>query len=112
MSAVHKLPALIKQFEKILLKAQTQRNKRDGLVDLPKIEGAIFDKVPEWNVYELNIMLEAVNKVRNDNYHVLNEKPYVTLDDIRRVERGAVGHSDYSHKFSLYCAELALNLNK
>lgn len=35
--------------------------------------------------------------------------PPVGVAEIERVERGTVGHSDYSLKFALYCAELALD---
>jgi hypothetical protein len=102
---IRKFPALIKQFEEILKKAQTHRQERVGLVDLPKIYGVIFNNVPEWNLYEMRVMQDTVNQERKDNALSL-----VTLDDIRRAESGAVGHSDYPHKFALYCAELALNL--
>lgn len=32
----------------------------------------------------------------------------LTLDDVRRVERLALGHFDYGSKFALYCMELAM----
>jgi hypothetical protein len=47
-------------------------------------------------------MLAAVNGVRAGRGVDL-----VALADIARVERSAIGHSDYSHKFALHCAELA-----
>jgi hypothetical protein len=33
------------------------------------------------------------------------------LSSVQRAERQAVGHSDYSKKFALYCAELVLKEN-
>jgi hypothetical protein len=94
------LPELTKKFEKILMNAQKSRSKRMDLIDLPEIKGVPFDRVPEWNVYELEQMLDAVNQIRKNNH--------ASFDDIRKAERNAVGHSDYTHKFALYCAELAL----
>ncbi len=37
---------------------------------------------------------------------------YAAIDAaaIERVETWAVGHSDYSSKFALHCAEIALNM--
>jgi len=50
-------------------------------------------------------MRDAVNKERLDQGLAL-----VTIESVERVETMAEGHSDYSSKFALYCAELALGL--
>lgn len=55
----------------------------------------------QWITDERQAMCDAVNSLR-----ILRGKPLVTLADVERVERQAVGHSDYGHKFALYCAEL------
>ncbi|MGW1966656.1 hypothetical protein ACWCPD_41115 [Streptomyces sp. NPDC001935] len=47
-------------------------------------------------------MHEHVNEIR-----VQRALPAVPVEGILRVERQAVGHSDYSLKFALYCAEIA-----
>jgi len=38
--------------------------------------------------------------------------PPVTIEDIKRVEGWAAGHSDYTFKFALYCAELSIGKSK
>lgn len=48
-------------------------------------------------------MLPIVNAERAKNGH-----DEIDLPALARVERLAVGHSDYGSKFSLYCAELSL----
>lgn len=48
-------------------------------------------------------MHQAVNKARADR-----GLPSVSLAEVARVEQQAFGHSDYTKKFALYCAELAL----
>ncbi len=57
----------------------------------------------EWVIYERKVMFRVINAVR-----LQRERPQVTIEEVRRVERCAVGHVDYSQKFALYCAELAL----
>jgi uncharacterized protein YkuJ len=59
---------------------------------------------PAWVAYEREMMHEAVTKERAK----LGKGP-IALKKIERVERMALGHVDYSAKFSLYCAELVLN---
>jgi hypothetical protein len=61
----------------------------------------------DWVAYEQNVMLDLVNEER-----VKRGLSLVTLADVQRVEQFAVGHCDYSHKFSLYCAELALGIDR
>lgn len=90
------LPGLAKEFLELLIVAQGLRPFRQAF------DGTRY----AWNVIECQTMLEAVNRVRADA-----GRPLATLEDIYRAERGAVGHSDYSSKFALYCAELALQLH-
>lgn len=79
-----------------LTRAQEERDKRPNLVDGP--DG------PEcqWAAYERTRMHDAVNAIRAD----LGRAP-VPMPDVLHAERQAVGHSDYSRKYALYCAELA-----
>lgn len=57
--------------------------------------------VDEWITAERQRMLDAVNGER-----ALLGKGPLRLADVERVEQIAVGHFDYTHKFTLYCAEL------
>lgn len=60
-----------------------------------------------WIAAERTVMLDEVNEWR-----ALLGKPAVDVAAIERVERMATGHSDYSSKFALYCAELALGVRE
>jgi hypothetical protein len=62
------------------------------------------DEDPGWIENERKLMLKIVNEARQQH----GREP-VALTDIERVEQMAVGHSDYAHKFTLYCAELTEN---
>lgn len=79
-----------------LIRAQEERGRRPDLVDGP--DG------PEcaWAAYERARMHETVNTIRAER-----NLPAVPVEAIVRVERLAVGHSDYSRKFAFCCAELA-----
>lgn len=57
----------------------------------------------DWVEFERQSMFHAVNSRR-----ILMSKKVVSMDDFMKAERLAVGHSDYSSKFALYCAELVL----
>lgn len=48
-------------------------------------------------------MVPAVNAQR-----ILRGLDTVNLETVMRIETLALGHSDYSEKFALYCAELAM----
>lgn len=72
----------------VLTAQQSKRNSYD-------LEG--------WIAAERQVMLDATNAWR-----AKLGAPTVVESDIRRVEQWACGHSDYSSKFALYCAELAL----
>jgi hypothetical protein len=56
-----------------------------------------------WLDVEIDVMHHAVNCDR-----AKRGLPDINRAAVERVERMACGHSDYSSKFSLYCAELAL----
>lgn len=58
-----------------------------------------------WIAAERALMLRETNECRAGL-----GKPPIGIERIMRVERMAVGHSDYSSKFALYCAELALDV--
>lgn len=64
-----------------------------------------FDKreVPQWIINERQLMLAAVNEHRIKN----NLLPIDEIELHNQAERRAEGHSDYTSKFSLYCAWLA-----
>lgn len=80
----------------VLVAAQAERDQRPDLVD------GVYGPECEWAVYERQVMHEAVNKLRAGF-----SLPPVPLTAVERVEQLAVGHSDYTAKFSFYCAELA-----
>lgn len=56
-----------------------------------------------WVLYERAQMLHDVNKARVG----IGRDP-VSVDAVRAVERQAEGHSDYTRKFALGCADLIL----
>lgn len=87
-------------FLSVLSEAQKERPMRESLVDRP-------DGLPEieWAAYERSVMHGEVNRIRHT--HGLGP---VTLAMVERLEGRAVGHSDYSLKFALYCAEMALGI--
>jgi hypothetical protein len=83
---------MFERFLKVLRDAQEQRPQRQEIV------GNTYG----WVIYERTVMFEEVNKVRTER-----GKPLVGMYDIVWYERMALGQSDYSRKFALYCAELA-----
>lgn len=74
-----------------------QRHKREQIVDGPY--GAEF----AWVGYEAKRMLNLVNEIRASR----GLDP-ATLEQVRRIEQSACGHSDYADKYALRCAFLAL----
>jgi len=85
-------------FYSVLSEAQTQRSDRQSFKHDP-FEGR---DVPEWMLFERKVMLDEVNRWReNHGAQLLTERQLV------KAERLAVGHIDYAQKFSLYCARLA-----
>lgn len=59
-----------------------------------------------WIDVELDVMHSAVNCERYKR-----KLPDINRDVMMRHERMAAGQSDYSSKFALYCAELALGIS-
>lgn len=77
---------------------------RDARQDWTELEG---NPMPGWAAYELEGMHKLVNEER-----VKEGLEPVTLRQVREVEAMAQGQCDYSHKFALYCAELAVGAEK
>jgi hypothetical protein len=90
---MNELPTLAEHFHNILAEAQTSRPKLSRWVD-----GEL-----EWVLYERQVMFDAVNELR----HTRMLSP-IKMCRLMDAERSATGHSDYTHKFALYCAELVL----
>ena len=87
---------------KVLSKAQGERDKRQELVTcVAWWNPSKTEDIPAWCEYEQEVMLGEVNKLRDKK-----GLPLIGPLDIARVEAMAKGHSDYSSKFALYCAEL------
>lgn len=82
----------------VLSKAQKERPKLQAEVQVSPNRWEFA-----WVTYERLQMLSAVNIERAKRGLSL-----LTAEDIQRVEQMALGHSDYSLKFALYCMELAL----
>lgn len=91
MSTFSRTHDLILIRDRILAKLSDSQKKRQDY------EGC------EWIAAERQVMFEATNAERRARH-----LPPVTPADIERIERWACGHSDYSSKFALYCAELAI----
>lgn len=92
---------LIGEMQKVLSRAAQERRERPDLVDDPI--GPWPGQELEWVLYEREQLLTAVNVERASR-----GLPEAALSDVKRVEQMAVGHTDYGHKFSIYCAELAM----
>jgi hypothetical protein len=90
------------QFLEVLSNAQGQRDQRQELVTcVAWWNPSKPENIPAWCEYEREVMLGAINKLRDKK-----GLPLIGLLDVSRVESMAMGHSDYSSKFALYCAEL------
>ena len=83
-----RLPALRDRFLALLSEAQCSRNEH-----------------PDWVLRERRLMRDLVNIER-----LCEHLPALPITAVERVETMAEGHSDYSSKFALYCAELALGI--
>jgi hypothetical protein len=81
----------------VLERAQKQRPKRQATVQVDG-RGELG-----WVTFERHQMYDAVLRARAQ----FGKAP-IPLSHIKRVEDMACGHVDYSSKFALYCAELAL----
>lgn len=85
--------ANVESFMTILRKAQAERSNRQRFGPTGELE---------WVVFERETMFMAVHAKRAK----MGKRP-IGIDMIKRAERSASGHADYSSKFALYCAELA-----
>ena len=83
---------LHQKFFEALDNAQTQRPVKGGWVS---------DSELEWMVFERETMFDLVNSERA----IIGKQP-VGLEEIKKAERQATGHIDYTRKFSLYCSWL------
>lgn len=97
MTATADFRSLYETFRQALIAAQADRHLRPDLVT---VDG---EPECEWAVHERDVMHRQVNASR-----AALGRPPVGLEAVLRVERIAVGHSDYTSKYALYCAELAL----
>jgi len=88
-------------FKAHLVMLQETRDDRPEWVDLDDTP------MPGWSAYELEGMHKLVNEERAKE----GLEP-VTIRQFRAVEAQAQGHYDYSPKFALYCAELAVGAEK
>jgi uncharacterized protein YkwD len=77
--------------------ATHQRHKRSEIVEGP------YGPERGWVAYEAERMLALVNEIREKR----GLEP-ATLEQVRRIEQSAAGHSDYPDKYALRCAFLAL----
>lgn len=82
-----------------LVAAQKERVKRGELVDTPT--GPEFG----WVLHERAVMLAAVNRQRVGGAALPVDEALIV-----RAEQQAVGHVDYTAKYALYCAEIALGV--
>lgn len=82
---------IISKFDSALTEAQKFRSEKSKWID----------NEIEWMIYERNVMFELVNQERK-----LHGLEPVKIEDVLRVENCAAGHSDYTRKFALYCAEM------
>lgn len=87
------LRQLIDQMLHVLCKAQKLRPQKSQWIG----------KELEWMIYEREVMLREINTVR-----LRRGCPEVTMEQVKRIEGCASGHIDYTRKFALYSAELAL----
>lgn len=88
---------LIDHFRKLLAEEQAKRPSREKYVRWGD------EDVPEWLKAELEMLRMEVNLQRRERGLRL-----VQMRDIRRLDTMASGHSDYSVKLAIYCAELSV----
>jgi uncharacterized protein YkwD len=91
----------IREMEGRLSLAQHQRSQRQA--EIPSNNPNSRHKELGWVVFERQAMFDALNAERQ-----VHKLPPITMETfIDRVETLAYGHSDYTHKLALYCAEMA-----
>lgn len=86
--------------QKLALRDQLLHTLTEAQEERPAREYVISGELG-WVIYERETMHRAVNEARAEV-----GKQSLTIDQIEQVESLATGHSDYSSKYALYCAEL------
>lgn len=83
----------------VLVSAQAHRNDKSARVydDVDRIETS------EWVLFERRAVLAEVNAIRAER----GKSPIDERTLLRKAERQATGHVDYTDKYVLYAAELA-----
>lgn len=94
MSGIRTKLAIRDQMHTTLTRIQQQRHLRQE-VDA--------DGQPGWVGFEIGVMWDQTNALRAGA-----GLPEIPLAAFEAIERQAVGHSDYTAKLALYCAELAV----
>jgi hypothetical protein len=89
------------RFRNVLLEAAKQRGKRPDAIHTE------FGPEWEWMRFERESMLTAVNKERQRR-----NLPPATADQVQTANIQAGGHVDYAAKFALYCAEIAMGIER
>lgn len=89
------------RFRNVLLAAAKDRNKRDGIVQTSTGPEC------EWAEYERGQLLSAVNAER-----ARRSLPAATIEQVRSADYQASGHYDYADKVALYCAEIAMGVER
>jgi hypothetical protein len=89
------------QFRTVLLAAAKERGKR------PEAIHTEFGPEWEWMRFEREAMLAAVNDER-----ARRNLPPVTAGQVQTANIQAGGHVDYADKFALYCAEIAMGIER
>lgn len=90
---------LAKTLEATLIEAARERKARPEVITDPDTGQPEL----EWVLHERAVMLAAVNTIRDREGW-----PHLTAADLLRPETSATGHIDYTTKYALYAAELAL----
>ena len=98
MSSLKEKLHLQSYFLKILRELATKRHERIDFV-----HDHTGKQESSWIVYERESLWSRVN-IERSNRGI----QHITLKDFIRKENQAVGHSDYSNKLALYCAEFSL----
>lgn len=89
------------RFRAVLLAAHVHRDERPGIVQTPTGPEC------EWAEYERGLLLAAVNAERSRR----NLTP-ATIEQVRHADYQASGHVDYADKVALYCAEIAMGIER
>ncbi len=98
-----KLREIHAEFRTVLAAAQTERDARPGFTPVTLNLRGYGPEQPAWLAFEVDMMHKAVNRIRASE-----GQPEVPAEPVWRAQTSAEGHVDYSFKFALYCAELAV----